>query len=388
MTDLHLIFVSMEDWDEVWRRNQFVCAELARRSPSRRILFVGVQRNLLRCLVRGEWAALWRDPTWQVPDHPNITVTTPLRVFPERYDWGRRGNEWITRRHLRKVAASLGLRAPVLWLNPHTAVHLLGTLGESAVVYDITDDWEEMNQPPALKAAIKAQDARLGTGADAVIVCSQALLAAKTAKFRRPVHLIPNGVDAAHYRSVTDASLPVPAPARQWAKPVLGYTGTLHPERVDVGLVSRLATIFAHGSIVLVGPNLLEHSERELLNSHKNVYMTGATPYREIPDWMRAFDVCIVPHLVTAFTESLNPIKLWEYLAAGKPIVSTRVAGFRDYPGLVRLADGADGFAREVHLALGEPPALVEARQTEARGHSWSRRVDQIETVIQSCLTR
>ncbi len=388
MTDLHLIFVSMEDWDEVWRRNQFVCAEIARRSPDRRILFVGVQRNLLRCLTRGDWASLWRNPTWQVPGCPNVTVTTTLRVLPERYDWGRRFNEWITRRHLRRVAVTLGLRAPVLWLNPHTAVHLLGALGESTVVYDITDDWEEMNQPPALKAAIKAQDARLGTGADAVIVCSQALLAAKEAKFQRPVYLIPNGVDADHYRSVADTGLPVPAPARQWAKPVLGYTGTLHPERVDVDLVSRLAEVFAHGSIVLIGPNMLEITQRELLKSFENVYITGAVPYHEIPDWMRAFDVCIVPHLVTAFTESLNPIKLWEYLAAGKPIVSTRVAGFRDYPALVRLADDADGFAREIDAALTEDPALVEARRSEARGHSWERRVDQIEAVITSCLTR
>ena len=386
MTDL--IFVSMEDWDEVWRRNQFVCEELARRDPARRILFVGLQRNLLRSLARGEWAALWRDPTWPVPGLPNVTVTTPLRVTPERFGWGRRFNEWLTRRHVRRAAAVLGLRAPVLWLNPHAAVHMLGRMGEEAAVYDITDDWEEMDQPPALKAAIHAQDAQLGTRADAVIVCSEALLAAKEKKFRRRVHLIPNGVDTEHYRAVADPGQPAPPLGRRWARPVLGYTGTLHPERVDVGLVVRLATILAHASIVLIGPNLLETAERKQLESCPNIYLVGAVPYRELPDWMRAFDVCIVPHRITAFTESLNPIKLWEYLAAGKPIVSTRVAGFRDYPGLVRLADGAEDFAYKIDAALTEPPALVEARRTEARGHSWRRRVDQIEAVIASCLTR
>jgi glycosyltransferase involved in cell wall biosynthesis len=388
MPDLHLIFVSMEDWDDVWRRNQFICMEIARKSKNRRILFVGVQRNLLRCLRRWDWRALFTNPTWTVPGYPNIAVTTALRAFPERYQWGLGANEWITRRHVRKVAASLRIHDPVLWLNPHTAVHMLGRMGERAVIYDITDDWEEMNQSPSAKEVTKAQDARFGAEANAIIVCSPALLASKEAKFQRRVHLVPNGVDAEHYRPVADASLPVPVQARDWRKPVLGYTGTVHPERVDVALVAALAERFAHGSIVLIGPNLLQKDDRQRLGKYTNVHMPGAVPYREIPDWMRAFDVCIVPHLVTPFTESLNPIKLWEYLAAGKPIISTPVAGFRDYPGLVRLAEDAESFARQVNAGLAEDSALAESRRTEARKHSWCSRVEQIEAIIQSCLTR
>ncbi len=388
MPDLHLIFVSMEDWDDLWRRNQFVCAELARKAANRRILFVGVQRNLLRCVRRGDWRSLWRNPTWQVPGLPNITVTTVLRVMPERYVWGRKFNEWITRRHVRKVAAALGIRAPVLWLNPHSAVHMVGQMGEQGTIYDITDDWEKVSQSSVLAAEIDAQDTELGRKADEVIVCSPSLLTSREAKFQRRVHLIPNGVDAEHYCSVVGTDLPVPEGTCSWPKPVLGYTGTVHPQRVDVALVAALAQRFAHGSIVLIGPNLLNEEDRRRLVGCGNVRLLGAVPYREIPDWMRVFDVCIVPHLVTTFTESLNPIKLWEYLAAGKPIVSTPVAGFRDYPGLVRLADDADSFAREVQAVLAEEPVLVEARRTEARKHSWTSRVEQIETVIQSCLTR
>jgi teichuronic acid biosynthesis glycosyltransferase TuaH len=100
---------------------------------------------------------------------------------------------------------------------------------------------------------------------------------------------------------------------------------------------------------------------------------------------MRAFDVCITPHRVTPFTESLNPIKLWEYLAAGKPIVSTNVAGFRDYPQFVTIAD-ADGFNEAVQTTLHEDPTRAEARRTEARRHSWSARLDAVEAVISDCL--
>ena len=139
--ELHLIFVSLEDWDEIWRRNQFICTGLARKAAGRRILFVGLSRNLLRCLARGDWRALLKNPTWSVPEYPNITVTTALRVMPERYAWGRRCNERLLRAHVRKVAAALGLRQPVLWLNPHTAVHMVGRMAEAGSLYDITDDW-------------------------------------------------------------------------------------------------------------------------------------------------------------------------------------------------------------------------------------------------------
>jgi glycosyltransferase involved in cell wall biosynthesis len=97
---------------------------------------------------------------------------------------------------------------------------------------------------------------------------------------------------------------------------------------------------------------------------------------------MRAFEACFVPHHVTPFTESLNPIKLWEYLAAGKPIVSTPVAGFREFGHLVSLASCASSMADALKEAMTEPPARGDARRLEAARHSWSSRVDSIEATL------
>jgi len=88
------------------------------------------------------------------------------------------------------------------------------------------------------------------------------------------------------------------------------------------------------------------------------------------------------PHRMTAFTESLNPIKLWEYLAAGKPIVSTPVAGFRDYPQWVRLASDSNAFTAAVREALSEDRATQLQRRQQVADHSWQSRVDAIEQVI------
>ena len=382
MTDL--IFVSLEDWDDIWRRNQFVVAGLARRYPAAKILFVGLSRDFSNRIRRGRLFTSDGEVTTTVPGLPNVTVTKPLKLLPNTLKWGRWLNERLMRRHVRKAAARLGMRRPLLWLNPQNAVHMVGRMGESATIYDITDDWTTLSQPDAVTRRVIADDAQLCRVAQATIVCSQRLFDMKRALTDR-LHLIPNGVDAEHYASVTDRTLALPVEAQSWPRPVLGYTGTIHPDRVDVNLIQSVATRLTSGCIALVGPTALSTDDRARLTATGKVFLTGPVPYQRIPEYMRAFDVCITPHRVTPFTESLNPIKLWEYLAAGKPIVATDVAGFRDYPELVSIARDADEFLQATRAATDENPDKVRARRAEARRHSWASRLDAIEAVMNEC---
>jgi glycosyltransferase involved in cell wall biosynthesis len=382
-----VIFVSMEDWDEVWRRNQFVCAELARRHAGMKVLFVGLPRNLTNDLRRGQLRSVLKPGRWTVPGVENVVVAHPWKVFPDTLSAGRGANERLMRRQVRSAAGRLGIRRPILWLNPHHAVHMAGRMGECGVVYDVTDDWSTLSQKPWMMDQTRRQDAELCRRADAVIVCSQRLLEMKR-RLASQVHLIPNGVDAEHYRAVLEDRGPLPDATRDWKRPVLGYTGTLHTDRIDVDLLEAVARKVPEASIVLIGPNHLAADDLSRLRSCGNIFLTGQVPYRQLPQYMRAFDVCITPHRMSEFTESLNPIKLWEYLAAGKPIVSTDVAGFRDYRHLVRIARGADEFVAAIHQALGEGNALWQTRRDEAARHSWRARVDQIEVILESVARR
>ncbi len=377
----NLIFVSLEDWDEVWRRNQFLCAGLARRFPDMQILFVGLPRNVSHGLRRGDFRALRAAQTESLPEYPNISILHPLKLFPNTLALGRKLNEWVARRQIKKAAARLKMDRPLLWLNPHSAVHLAGQMNESAVVYDITDDWISPIQSEPMRRLIRAQDAELCRRADAVIVCSEKLREMKQSLARHLV-LIPNGVETEHYRTVLELG-PVPEAAAGWVHPVFGYTGTIHPERVDVELVLTLARSFPGGTVALVGPDLLSSADRARLEAAGNVVRTGSVPYQDLPDYMRAFDVCITPHCMSAFTESLNPIKLWEYLAGGKPIVSTNVAGFRDYPALVHLATTPEEFVAACCVALEELPSVGQARQSEAQKHTWDSRVNDVVSVLE-----
>lgn len=381
-----LIFVSLENWDEIWRRNQFVCDELARRFPRTKILFVAPPRDMSNQVRRGQWRALTGGvaDVSAVPDTRNVTVIRPLKFLPNSLAFGRRLNHWLARRRVRRDARRLGLRSPVLWLNDHHAAHMVGKIGEHGVIYDVTDDWIEFAPTARQRRLTQRQDARLCAVADAVITCSERLYQDKR-KIARNVHLVPNGVDPDHYDEVLAARRSLPTAAAAWPKPVAGYVGTIHPSRVDVALVAALARRFAPGSVVLLGPDHLTPADRALLSPLQNVFLVPAVPYTDVPAYMQAFDVCLVPHVVTPFTESLNPIKLWEYLAAGKPIVSTRVAGFRDYPEHVYLAGTAEEFTAAIDLALQEPSERSRRRKSTARLHSWSARVDQIVTVVCEC---
>ena len=426
-----LIFLSLENWDDIWRRNQFFCAELVRRFPQSRMLFVGkpiflplFARHLKSEPGRQHVRETLKNRFWSVPQFPQISVFNPIKLLPNPLPGARASNEAYMTAQIRGAARRARIENPLLWINPYDMGFLAGNLNERGVVYDITDDWELMASTPIARARIAAQDRFLCARADLTVVCSQALFTARE-PVSRQILLVPNGVDAAHYARIdsndaqpagffdqnggfhadSDADANADSPSesapktggKSWPRPVFGYTGTLHRERVDLEMVTQLARAHPTGSVVLVGPqHWTDDSLQRALEAHPNLHAPGPVAYRDIPDVMARFDVCIVPHQQSGFVESLNPIKLWEYLACGKPIVSTDVAGFRDYPDLVRLAPDARGFIDACRAALQEVNGaraakmaqqpqkwpLLPSRSAERRAaiaaHSWTARVDSL----------
>ena len=137
---------------------------------------------------------------------------------------------------------------------------------------------------------------------------------------------------------------------------------------------------------MLLGPDALETAERARLED-AGVVLLGARPSAEVPAYLQHADVLVVPHVVTPFTDSLDPIKFYEYRAAGRPVVSTPVAGFRDtVDGLVTVVDAA-AFTETVVDVLLLPAGSGGRSGTQADPHElaaldWSRRVDQMADVL------
>jgi glycosyltransferase involved in cell wall biosynthesis len=197
------------------------------------------------------------------------------------------------------------------------------------------------------------------------------------------VTLVPNGVDTAAYRVPHDRPCDLPVGA------VAVYVGTLHGDRLDVDLcASTSEALDGLGQLVLVGPDALAAQERSRLEA-AGVVMLGARSSEAVPAYVQHADVLVVPHVVTPFTDSLDPIKLYEYLAGRRPVVSTPVAGFRDVDDDLVVITEPDSFAHEVAAALREPRRPAEAAVPgRAALSDWARRVDDVEHVLERLRSR
>jgi glycosyltransferase involved in cell wall biosynthesis len=363
-----LVVCSLEPWDEVWRRNQFLVAGLLRRDPELRVLFVEPPADPVyeaasrrrprrgRGLVRGSQfeGRLVR---------LQLTKWVPRKLWPG-------ADAWLARR-VQRAAVRLGLGAPVLWVNDPNWVPLLLRSGWPAL-YDITDDWVEADRNDREHDRLVGNEDVLMRTCGEVVVCSPGLAATKGAV--RRVELVPNGVELARYRT------PVPRPADLPEHAAL-YVGTLHEDRLDVDLVRATAEgLAAAGSeLVLVGPVALATANVEALSATPGVRLLGARPNSQVPAYLQHAGALVVPHVVNAFTESLDPIKVYEYLAVGRPIVSTPVAGFRDQAGQpgVAVESGPAFVAATVAAARSDAPTVDRGTVAD-----WDDRVTAMQAVL------
>ncbi|GAB3880209.1 glycosyltransferase [Terrabacter terrigena] len=372
---MDLVVISLEAWDGVWRRNQHLVAGLMRRDPDLRVLFVepptdplhaalgAGQPRLGRGLRRGpELAGVGGDALW---------LLEPTKWLPRRVD--RRVDERWARQVLR-AARSLEMTDPLLWVNDPTGSLLVEATSWRSL-YDVTDDWTLAARTPAETERVVAQERVLLDRCDEVVVCSPALAASKG--LSRAVTLVPNGVDSAAYLVPHERPLDLPA------GPVAVYVGTLHGDRLDVDLcVETSQALEGTGRLVFVGPDALEAQERSRLEGAAAMLL-GARQSDDVPAYVQHADVLVVPHAVTPFTDSLDPIKLYEYVASGRPVVSTPVAGFRDLHDELVVVAEARSFPSEVVEALRQPrrPSAA-AGPARAAATDWADRVDQVEGVL------
>lgn len=369
-----LVVVSLEPWDEVWRRNQHLVAGLLAADPGLRVLFVEPPVDHLHDLRRGASPTLGR----------RLRRLGPHDGAPAGRAWAYRPTKWLPRRldprgderrarGVARTARRLGMADPVLWVNDPGGAAVLRATGWRAL-YDVTDDWLRAVREPAEHERIRAAEQLLVERCAEVVVCSPALVRAKGAD--RPVTLLTNAVDVDGYR--TPAPRPADVPPGDYAV----YVGTLHPDRLDVEACLRLAThLRATGArLVLVGPALLDALDLTRLEA-AGALVLGPRPAALVPGYLQHAGALVVPHVVDEFTDSLDPIKLYEYLAVGRPVVATPVAGFRDQPADRVTTASAQNLADAVVRVLAErrPAGLGPEPVGVPR---WSDRVQEMAAVL------
>jgi glycosyltransferase involved in cell wall biosynthesis len=213
---------------------------------------------------------------------------------------------------------------------------------------------------------------RLLKAADIVTGVSPDLVARSVSE-GRDAFLVPNGCDFEHFAApqIRPSQLPVD-------RVIVGFGGGVS-DRVDVDLLMALADARPSWLFVVVGEIARELPQRN------NVRVVGRRPYWEMPAWLQAFDVGIIPYIEDTQNLHSNPLKALEYLAAGTPVVSVPINGLGEFGQAVRLASGADSFRAALDDVLARPIPAEVCREV-ARQNSWGVRVDRLEELVEQHL--
>jgi teichuronic acid biosynthesis glycosyltransferase TuaH len=355
-----LVVCSLEPWDEIWRRNQFLVDALISRNPKLSVLFVEPPEDAVLALAHGRLPKF----TGRRSIGERLIAFRPVKPLPRRL--GPAADRFLLFQVRRGVRA-VGFHRPVLWVNDLTYAPLIRETGWPSV-YDVTDDWLLAAAPERELTRLEQLEAIALRDADEVVVCSPQLAASRGR--HRAVSLVRNGVDVARFREPRSRPPDLP-PA-----PTAVYVGTLHDERLDVELVLELLTALGTLHVVLVGPDALKGASRRALE-RAGATLLGPRPHDAVPAYLQYADVVIVPHRTTPFTESLDPIKAYECLAVGRATVATDIAGFRGLNANIAVVPRAE-FAEAVARTLATTPTQSPAPD----GISWTARCDEFETVL------
>jgi glycosyltransferase involved in cell wall biosynthesis len=327
-----------------------------------------------RLFSRGKGATATTDTGSQQPD--DIGGKPRAIIHPTVLPWHhyrlvRAFNARSLTRAIRKALAAVNSSAaPVLVTGSPPSVSVFGRFEVGATVYYCMDDF--LHLPNVSPAMLRPLERELLDRVDALVATARALVVSKRPRSGRAYYL-PQGVNFEHFA----AARAVPPDLAQLPRPIIGFAGGLATP-VDLPLLRRLSEANPRGSVVLIGP---VHVDLSAIRA-PNVHVLGPRPYRDLPAYVQAFDVGIIPYVLNEHTVAVDPLKLLEYLAAGIPVVTTDLPEVHKYREAVAIAPTHDDFVAAVNRALDAAPEDTARRQSVAREQGWDRRADSLLEIL------
>lgn len=284
------------------------------------------------------------------------------------------------------LAGPIGRRftRPVQWFyDPMAAPLFAGQLGERAIVYDCMDELSQFRGAPA---ELVRREQELMALADVVFAGGPKIHRTKS-RSNPNCHCFGCGVDVEHFSAALLQETKLPEDMSQLSKPVLGYFGVVD-ERIDYMLVAALADAHPEWNIVMVGPTTKVDPAH--CPKRANIHWLGGRDYSQLPAYAKAFDVCMMPFALNEATEFINPTKALEYMATGRPIVSTSIADVvLQFASIVRIADSVEAFIQNCQDALENPGQMrINAGLKLARRNSWDSIVAKLEGHVGAAIER
>jgi len=362
-------------WDFVWQRPQHLMSRFAR---DREVYFIE--------------EPLFDPQAGEPPDGARfalhldhgVVVAQPICRDPGPGQ-GARLDEMYARL-TRRLVEERELGEYVVWFYTPMLLPAIRELEPSLIVYDAMDELSLFKGAPP---ELMPRERQLLQLADIVFTGGVSLGKAKAA-LHPNVRAFPSGVEVEHYRRALDPATVVPPDLEALPRPRIGFFGVID-ERADLELLAAVARLRPQWSWVLIGPVVkIDPAELPCL---PNIHYLGQKPYRDLPAYVKGFDVCMMPFALNDATRFISPTKTLEYMAAQKPIVSTPVADVvGSYGQVVRIAGDAAAFVAQVEAALAETPEDRAARIAREREilvrSSWDAIAAQMDELMEEAAAR
>lgn len=349
-----IVLMSTADWEHpFWTNKQHTAVALVKLGF--RVLYIDSLGSRKLRLNQGKdlkrvWQRVKRLFSKPIEVSQNLWVWTPC-VLPVNFSRLHWLNRLLFTMLLKYWLKKLSFRAkPLFWtynplsflyMTPHNFSHL---------VYHCVDNIAE--QPGALVELIQSQEKKLFNQANFVFVTSRAL-EQHAQNYSKDVRYFPNVVDFEHFHQAC-GDLAIPIDLQKIPKPIAGFIGAVSAYKMDLELLLKVAMQLPNVSFVLIGaigegdPDTCVDQLQKLAN----VYFLGPRSYDQLPYYLKGFDVCLIPANINEYTKAMFPMKFFEYLAAGKPIVATDLHAIREYSMVYSAASGADEFAKKIVHAI------------------------------------
>jgi len=384
------ILFATADWDEpYWTNKQHCACTLAEHGW--RVLYVeSLGLRALKVGSKKDWRRLWHRLLRGIrcliagPQlrKNGIWVLSPL-VIPAAHKRPLLGylNRWILRSCLQRFIVRKKFKCPLIWTYHPYMQEVANALPRFCLVYHCVDDLSAI--PGIDAAAFNVEEIKLLKKCDAVFTTSE-MLNEKCLSHNKNTYFFPNVVDLQHFglalRKNEAASLDV----CNLATPRLVYHGVLSNFKLDLDLLLEVVEMHPEWQLVLIGQESEGQNDERIvrLRRKSNVTFVGYVAYQQLPTYLRGMDVGLLPTLRNSYTDSMFPMKYYEYLAAGLPVASTQLRAFGPDAQGITFGDSAEAFSEAVSAQLGRGRLTEDEVVRMIGDNTWDKRMEKMLAII------
>ncbi len=377
-----ILYLGVNSWDAIVQRPQHIAQGLAR---NHRVLYIDpTQYSFLTKLNRlqpgKDELRGWQPKFRTITDSLFVYTPPPMLPFSMWHPALNYINCQALYLLLKKLFDKINFNPAILWLTFPPSLPLISFLKAPLICFDCIDYYSEFF-PDHRGKILAGQETALLSQVD-LVFATAAPLAEKCKKHCSSVYLLPNAVSSTFLKKTRESC---PAELAGLPRPIIGYIGAIS-HWLDFELIKFLAQKRPYWSFVMIGPQ----EKSVAIKSLSNVHVLKPKDHEKLPAYIDHFDVCTIPFIVNELTHTVNPVKLYEYLARGKPVVATNTRELKRFSRVCSLSHDKEHFLNNIETALQEKgrerARKIQAGIDLAQANRWEHRIQTISTLLESRL--